>query len=165
MCFLSDSQSGFTIVSPVISSAYASPLVWNIKLHAGLLHHENAQMTVHEVFVHPFRLPRRGEEMAHFLFLLCFCIAKSPCSPKGTRTENTISAVPPCLPVNRPLDRRQHAACPVTLAMRQKILKPTLFPSALGGPFAAPLLASLSAVGNSLWMRLQLYFRVCGLLF
>ena len=90
---------------------------------------------------------------------------KSPCSPKGTRTENTISAVPPCLPVNRPLDRRQHAACPVTLAMRQKILKPTLFPSALGGPFAAPLLASLSAVGNSLWMRLQLYFRVCGLLF
>ena len=24
---------------------------------------------------------------------------KSPCSPKGTRTENTFSAVPPCLPV------------------------------------------------------------------
>ena len=24
---------------------------------------------------------------------------KSPCSPKGTRTENTVSAVPPCLPV------------------------------------------------------------------
>ena len=28
---------------------------------------------------------------------------KSPCSPKGTRTEKTISAVPPCLPEIRPL--------------------------------------------------------------
>ena len=27
------------------------------------------------------------------------------------------------------------------------------FPPALGGPFAAPLFASLSAVRNSLWMR------------
>ena len=52
------------------------PLFADIKLHAGTLHHENAQMPVHEVFVHHFRLPRRGEEMAHFLFLLCFCIAK-----------------------------------------------------------------------------------------
>ena len=29
------------------------------------------------LFVHHFRLPHRGEEMAHFLFLLCFCIAKN----------------------------------------------------------------------------------------
>ena len=36
-------------------------------------HHENAQMPMHEVFVHHFRLPRRGEEMAHFLF----CYAKA----------------------------------------------------------------------------------------
>ena len=28
-------------------------------------------------FVHHFRLPRRGEEMAHFLFFLCFCIEKT----------------------------------------------------------------------------------------
>ncbi len=38
------------------------------------------------------------------------------------------------------------------------------FPSALGGPFAAPLLAPLSALQNSLWMRLQFYFRVFGLI-
>ena len=50
--------------------------------------------------------------------------------------------------------RRQHAVCPVTLAMRQKILWYTPFPSALGGPFAAPLFALLSAMQNSLWMRL-----------
>ena len=60
-------------------------LSYEIKLHAGSLHHENAQMTVHEVFVHPFRLPRRGEEMAHFLFLLCFCIAKKSLFPEGNK--------------------------------------------------------------------------------
>ena len=35
-------------------------------------------------------------------FIIClspFGNEKSPCSPKGTRTENTFSAVPPCLPV------------------------------------------------------------------
>ena len=38
-------------------------------------------------------------------FIMCiiwfspFGNEKSPCSPKGTRTENTVSAVPPCLPV------------------------------------------------------------------
>jgi len=34
---------------------------------------------------------------------------------------------------------------------------------ALGGPFAAPLFAPLSALRHSLWMRWQLYFRVHGL--
>ena len=34
-----------------------------------------AKARAHEVFAHPFRLPRRGEKMAH-LFLLCVCIAK-----------------------------------------------------------------------------------------
>ena len=37
--------------------------------------------------------------------------------------------------------------------MRQKILWKSPFPPALGGPFAAPLFALLSAVQNSLWMR------------
>ena len=37
--------------------------------------------------------------------------------------------------------------------MRQKILWESPFPPALGGPFAAPLFALLSAVQNSLWMR------------
>ena len=50
--------------------------------------------------------------------------------------------------------RRQHAACPLTLAMRQKILGANPFPPALRGPFAAPLFAPLSAMQNSLWMRL-----------
>ena len=33
------------------------------KLHARTLHHEYVQMPVYEIFVHHFRLPRRGEEM------------------------------------------------------------------------------------------------------
>ena len=60
--------------------------------------------------------------------------------------------------------RCQHTGCPVTQATRQKILGGLPFPSALGGPFAAPLFAPLSALRNSLWMRLQLYFRVKGFL-
>ena len=36
-----------------------------IKLHAQTAHRENGQSHAHEVFVHHFRLPRRGEEMAH----------------------------------------------------------------------------------------------------
>ena len=51
-------------------------------------------MSVHEVFVHHFRLARRGEEMAHFLFLLCFCIAKRPFVPSGDERPWP-SAVPP----------------------------------------------------------------------
>ena len=42
----------------------------------------------------------------------------------GTRTENTISAVPPCLPdCSGRSARCQHTGCPLTLAMRQKILR------------------------------------------
>ena len=50
---------------------------------------------------------------------------KMPSLPlRGARTEHTNSAVPPCLPENS--DRsaeRQHALCPLTLALRQKILR------------------------------------------
>ena len=35
-----------------------------------------AKARAHEVFAHHVRLPRRGEKMAHLVFLLCFCIAK-----------------------------------------------------------------------------------------
>ena len=80
----------------------------------------------------------------------------------GTRTENTFSAVPPCLPEIRPLSTMPTHRLPLTQALRQQILRVTPFPSALGGPFAAPLFAPLSAVQNSLWMRLQLYFRLYG---
>lgn len=57
----------------------------------------------------------------------------------------------------------QYIRCPVTLALRQKILRLTPVPPALDGPFAAPLFALLSALQNSLWMRLRLYFRLTGL--
>ena len=61
------------------------------------------------------------------------------------------------------LCRCKHTAGPVTLAMRQKILRMTPVPPALSGPFAAPLFAPLSALRDSLWMRWQLYFRFHGL--
>ena len=88
----------------------------------------------------------------------------APAPTTGTRTEK--SAVPPCLP-GRPghSPRCQHTGCPITQATRQKILGENPFPSALGGPFAAPLFALLSALQNSLWMRLQFDFRLKGLVF
>ena len=48
-----------------------------IKLHAQYCAPRSwAKARAHEVFAHHFRLPRRGEKMAHLVFLLCFCIAK-----------------------------------------------------------------------------------------
>ena len=41
----------------------------------------------------------------------------------------------------------QHTVCPVTGANRKKILRRKPVPSALGGPFAAPLFTPLSAPG------------------
>ena len=84
--------------------------------------------------------------------------------PKGNKDRKYISAVPPCLQGSPCRSSRcQHTGCPVTQATRQKILRISPFPSALGGPFAAPLFAPLSAMRNSLWMRLQFYFRLKGL--
>lgn len=40
-----------------------------------------ANAAAHEVFAHHFRLPQRGGEMAHFRFLLCFCITKNTAGP------------------------------------------------------------------------------------
>ena len=64
---------------------------------------------------------------------------KMPSLPlRGARTEHTNSAVPPCLPENS--DRsaeRQHALCPLTLALRQKILRGS---SLFSLPSAAQLL-------------------------
>ena len=57
------------------------------KLHAGMLHHGSAKMPVHEVFVHHFRLPRRGEEMAHFLF---FAMQKHSKKPPGKAREDRL---------------------------------------------------------------------------
>ena len=87
---------------------------------------------------------------------------KSPCSPKGTRTESTFSAVPPCLQETCRSARCQHTGCPLTLAMRQKILRENPVPTALSGPFAAPLFAPLSATGTLCGCALQLYSRFYG---
>jgi len=52
-----------------------------MKLHAQTAHHENGQSHAHEVFVHHFRLPRRGEEMAHSDF--CSVLhSKNPVLPR-----------------------------------------------------------------------------------
>ena len=94
--------------------------------------------------------------IVQYLHILFSLNEKSPCFPIwGNKDRNTNSAVPPCLPKNSATSARcQHTGCPLTLAMRQKILWANPFPPALGGPFAAPLFALLSALQNSLWMRL-----------
>ena len=53
-----------------------------LKLHAGTLHHENAQMQVHEVFVHHFRLPRRGRGNGTFLIFAMLLHSKMPTPPR-----------------------------------------------------------------------------------
>ncbi len=53
-------------------------------------HCENAQRHKHEVFVHHFRLPRRGEEMAHFFFFLCVCIEKRAHLPQTGKCAQTV---------------------------------------------------------------------------
>ena len=83
----------------------------------------------------------------------------------GTRTELTNSAVPPCLPIaNRPLSTVPTHRLPNNAGIASEDTRKSVLP-ALGGPFAAPLFALLSALRDSLWMRLQLYFRVFGLSF
>ena len=81
----------------------------------------------------------------------------------GTRTENQFCGTTLFAGSSDRSARCQHTGCPLTLAMRQMILRHLPVLSALGGPFADPLFAPLSALRHSLWMRCQLYFRVCGL--
>ena len=52
---------------------------------------------------------------------------------------------------------------PLTQVLRQQILRRSPFPSALGGPFAAPLFAPLSAAGTLCGCAAQFYFRFRGL--
>ena len=53
---------------------------------------------------------------------------------------------------------------PLTQALRQQILRNSPFPSALDGPFAAPLFAPLSATGTLCGCAAQFYFRLNGFL-
>ena len=89
---------------------------------------------------------------------------KNPCSPIGEQGQKRqISAVPPCLLIKSAASKRcQHTVCPLTLALRQKILWKIPFPPALGGPFTASLFAPLSAPGTLCGCALQFYFRFNG---
>ena len=57
----------------------------------------------------------------------------------------------------------QHTSCPITLALRQRILRNHPVLPALGGPLCCPAFRSDLSLRNSLWMRCQLYFRFIGL--
>ena len=57
-----------------------------MKLHAQTAHHENGQSHAREVFVHHFRLPRRGEEMAHSDYCYVLHNNKGPGSPHASRS-------------------------------------------------------------------------------
>ena len=62
---------------------------FGIKLHAQYCAPRSwAKARAHEVFAHPFRLPRRGGKMAHLVFLLCFCIAKISSKEKIVSAEH-----------------------------------------------------------------------------
>jgi len=50
--------------------------------------------------------------------------------------------------------RRQHTGCPLTLALRRKILRLAPVPPALCGPFAASHFRSALSTRNSLWTRM-----------
>ena len=87
---------------------------------------------------------------------------KSPCSPKGTRTENTISAVPPCLPEIRPLCTAPTRRLPVNAGNASEDTLVTHFPL----PSAAHLLPRFSLCSQLCrtlcGCALQLYFRFVG---
>lgn len=103
------------------------------------------------------RLP--GAYMRRFSFP---CKIKSPCSPKGTRTEKTISAVPPCLPEIRPLCTAPTRRLPVNAGNASEDTLVTHFPL----PSAAHLLPRFSLCSQLCrtlcGCALQLYFRFVG---
>ena len=97
--------------------------------------------------------------MRHFSFP---CKIKNPCSPKGTRTEKTISAVPPCLPEIRPLCTAPTRRLPVNAGNASEDTLVTHFPL----PSAAHLLPRFSLRSQLCrtlcGCALQLYFRFVG---
>ena len=83
--------------------------------------------------------------------------------PKESKDRKDFSAVPPCLPLSRPLIPVPTHRLPHNADNASKILRPKPVPSALCGPFAAPLHAPLSAPGTLCGGDKQLYFRFVGL--
>ena len=104
------------------------------------------------------RLP--GAYMRHFSFPK---VIKKPLFPLGgTRTEKQFLRYHLVCRKSDRSARRQHAVCPLTLAMRQKILRSTHFPL----PSAAHLLPRFSLCSQLCrtlcGCALQLYFRFVG---
>ena len=89
-------------------------------------------------------------------------IKKSSLPLRGARTGNTNLRYHLACRRSGRSSRCQHIVCPLTLAMRQKILRRVPVPPALNGPFAAPLFAPLSAPGTLCGCAMQLYFRFIG---
>ena len=82
----------------------------------------------------------------------------------GNKDRKYISAVPPCLPVTRPLCNGANTPSARNAGNASADTQGMLpFPSALGGPFAAPLFAPLSAAGTLCGCAAQFYFRFLGL--
>ena len=88
---------------------------------------------------------------------------KAPAPTMGTRTETQFCGTTLFAGSPRPLIPMPTHRLPHNAGNASKDTQAQPFPSALGGPFAAPLFALLSAMQNSLWMRLQFYFRFFGL--
>ena len=78
---------------------------------------------------------------------------KSPCSPKGTRTENTISAVPPCLPEIRPLCTVPTHRLPVNAGIASEDTLGDPISPCPRRPIYCPAFRSALSSRNSLWMR------------
>ena len=83
--------------------------------------------------------------------------------PKESKDRIHFSAVPPCLPLSRPLIPVPTHRLPHNAGNASKILGLKPVPFALCGPFAAPLHAPLSAPGTLCGGDKQLYFRFVGL--
>ena len=97
-----------------------------------------------------------------FVIMILLFQIKKPLFPMGTRTEKIFLRYHLVCRKSGHSARCQHTVCPLTLALRQKILWKNPFPPALSGPFAAPLFAPLSAPGTLCGCALQFYFRLNG---
>ena len=91
-------------------------------------------------------------------------IKNAPAPPWGTRTENTFLRYHLVCRKIRPLCNGANTPSALNAGMTSVDtggVNP--FPSALGGPFAAPLFAPLSAAGTLCGCAAQFYFRFLGL--
>ena len=95
------------------------------------------------------------------LWIIKTSIKKAPV-PQWEQGQKINSAVPPCLPVSRPLSTVPTHRPPLTQAIRQRILWLPISPCPRR-PICCSAFRSDLSLRNSLWMRWQFYFRVVGL--